>query len=175
MIKQITLGLALVLAMTACSQPTVTTPPITDPVVLPTVDISKLVGTWKGNWKGQDGLLAAQSGTLQLIVASDGKTTCTLTNSNPQENVSPITTSCSGSVLGNTAAPNSGKLTAQYQFTGNSVVTATGVAHFLPKNSSESRAEDVISGILNNVAGATNDPQQFTGDIGNLYFLLKKS
>jgi hypothetical protein len=170
MIKHTLLGLATLLALTACSQPGSTTPtPVTttDPVI----DISKLVGTWKGEWRGQDGLLATQSGTMELVVAADGKTTCTLTNAV----LSGKTTECSGSAAGNTKTPNTAFLTATYKFTDNPKVTATGNVFFLAKDTAVKRTDDAIIGSLNNVADATTDPKQYSGDLGNLYFNIKKS
>ncbi len=165
MIKQSTLGLALVLAMTACNQPA-TTVSIDN---TPAVDVSKLVGTWMGNWKGQDGILADQVGTLELIVGSDGKTTCTLKNAKGGQ-----TSACTGSIVGNPYVANSAFLTAFYKYDGEPQVKSSGVVTYLPKDLSVNvnRPFDSIIGTMNNIAtpGGT-----FLGDVGNLYFNIKKS
>jgi hypothetical protein len=169
MIKHSLLGLATLLAFTACSQPATTT---TNTVTIdntPAVDFSKLVGTWMGNWRGQDGILAEQVGTLELVVGSDGKATCTLKNAKGGQ-----TSACTGSIVGNPYMANSAFLTAFYKYDGEPQVKSSGVVTYLPKDLSANvnRPFDSIIGTMNNIAtpGGT-----FLGDVGNLYFNIKKS
>lgn len=135
--------------------------------IAPVGDISKLVGTWNGFWRGQDGVASNQQGSMTLVVSADGQVTCTLSNATR----SGRTTNCSGSMVGNPNQANQVALTADYTYPNEPKITASGVATFLPKDLTINRNSDTIIGAVNNVAAVGGT---VSGEVGNLYFSLTK-